>query len=51
LDRWRGGGRVEVLRSEFLDVLGSVPSLQLLERKRRREYLDEHTLANQLRLG
>ena len=25
LDRWRGGDRVEVLRSEFLDVLASVP--------------------------
>ena len=32
-------------------VLASVPSLQLLERKRRREYLEEHTLANQLCLG
>ena len=26
LDRWRGGDRVEVLRSEFLDVLASVPT-------------------------
>ena len=25
LDRWRDGDRVEVLRSEFLDVLASVP--------------------------
>ena len=31
MNRWRGGGRFEVLRSEFLDVLALVPSLQLLE--------------------
>jgi hypothetical protein len=47
----RPGGRKEALRSEFLDVLASVPSLRLFERKRRREYLEKHTLANQLRLG
>jgi hypothetical protein len=35
----------------FLDVRASVPSFQLLERKRRREYLEELTLANQLCLG
>jgi hypothetical protein len=29
LNRWRGGGGFEVLRSECLDAL--VPSLQLLE--------------------